>query len=171
VGSRARVASTLLSCLSAHAALTIFDGIARMRFRRNARASSPDVEAIDQLTEGLEPEILLPHSRWNTVPREALERAGYDVVITPRRHGLERGLAREGGRRNWCSFRVIPNTTPRVCFASIAATRGATCTTNATILPFLPYHCVSTEDWGALETHAPRDHRRRPRSGLSTSTL
>ena len=66
--SRSRVRSTLLSCLSAHAALVVFDGASRQRLSEKCTGVyAQHVEPDRSLTEGLDAEVLLPVSRWNSV--------------------------------------------------------------------------------------------------------
>jgi homoserine O-succinyltransferase len=77
-----RVPSTLLSCLSAHAGLAVFDGIERTTLP--AKLTGVFVQQADPghpLASGLGPEVVLPHSRLNAVPTEAVLAAGYDVAV------------------------------------------------------------------------------------------
>jgi homoserine O-succinyltransferase len=125
----------LLSCLSAHAALTVFDGIARQRLTSKCTGVFPQVvvDPAHPLTAGLEPRITLPHSRTSTVAEEHLRR---------RRRLSHRGAVRRGrlepwppGRSAWprsCSSRATPSTTPPACCGSTTATSGATSSTSAT---------------------------------------
>ena len=76
------VQSMLLSCLSAHAALTVFDGIARERLTSKCAGVFPqDVDTAHPLGVGLEPRITLPHSRTSTVAEEHLRAAGYRIAV------------------------------------------------------------------------------------------
>ncbi|CAL9407253.1 homoserine O-acetyltransferase/O-succinyltransferase family protein [Streptomyces sp. enrichment culture] len=77
-----RVVSTVYSCQSAHAALHLLHGLERSRlphkrhgvFGHRVRADGP-------LTAGLPERVLVPHSRWNTMPAERLRRAGVTVAL------------------------------------------------------------------------------------------
>ncbi len=67
--SRRHVSSTLLSCLSAHAALTVHDGISRIRLPAKCTGVfSQTVHVAHPLANGIDQEIVLPLSRWNSVP-------------------------------------------------------------------------------------------------------
>jgi len=77
-----RVESMLLSCLSAHAALTVFDDIEREFLSSKCTGVfAQELEPGHALTRGMAREVVLPHSRWNTVAEEALRGAGYDIAM------------------------------------------------------------------------------------------
>jgi homoserine O-succinyltransferase len=77
------VPTTLLSCLAAHAAALLFDGIERVP--RTAKCSGVFPGAVedrrDPLTSGLPDAVPVPHSRVNDVPEAAMLSAGYRIVI------------------------------------------------------------------------------------------
>jgi homoserine O-succinyltransferase len=149
--SRENVASTLLSCLSAHAALVVFDGAARTRLLAKCTGVfSQHVETGRPLTRNLEGEIELPHSRWNTVPREALELAGYDVVIHSEDTGWSVASRMEDGRQ-LVLVQGHPEYDPSSLLREYRRDAGRYVRRERDDLPFLPYHCASTEDWGSLE--------------------
>jgi homoserine O-succinyltransferase len=76
------VQSMLLSCLAAHAALTIFDGLERQHLARKCTGVfSQEVELTDSLAIGVGSSLALPHSRLNTVPTSQIRAAGYDVPL------------------------------------------------------------------------------------------
>jgi homoserine O-succinyltransferase len=73
----------LLSCLAAHAALLIFDGLERELLDRKCTGVFPqEVEMSDPLTAALGSAFVLPHSRLNTVPIDSVRAAGYDVALS-----------------------------------------------------------------------------------------
>ena len=77
------VPTTLLSCLAAHASVLLFDGIERVPRGVKCSGVYPAAveDASDPLTCGL-PEVLrVPHSRVNDVPEQAMQDAGYRIVI------------------------------------------------------------------------------------------
>jgi len=152
--SREYVGSTILSCLSAHAALTVFDGIARTRLSTKLTGVfSQHVDVSQPLTRGLEPEILLPHSRWNSVPREAMEHAGYDVVIRSEETGWGVATREENGRQ-LILVQGHPEYDPASLLREYRRDAGRFVHHERDDVPQLPYHCVSEEDWGSLErTH------------------
>jgi homoserine O-succinyltransferase len=76
------VQSMMASCLAAHAALAVFDGIHRTALPEKRTGLFPQrTEPGQPLTDGLPPSFVLPHSRWNAVPTGQLRAAGYDVPV------------------------------------------------------------------------------------------
>ncbi|WP_428339673.1 homoserine O-acetyltransferase/O-succinyltransferase family protein [Mycobacterium sp.] len=76
------VPAMVLSCLSAHAALAVFDGVERTTLPAKctgvfAQQSNP----VHPLAAGLRNPVFLPHSRLNAVPVDAVVDAGYAVVL------------------------------------------------------------------------------------------
>jgi homoserine O-succinyltransferase/O-acetyltransferase len=77
-----QVRSLLLSCLAAHAALAVFDGVPRERLTAKCTGVFPQrAEPGHSLMAGLGPSIVLPHSRLNTVPVDAVVGAGYRLAL------------------------------------------------------------------------------------------
>ncbi|MFV2117498.1 homoserine O-acetyltransferase/O-succinyltransferase family protein [Streptomyces sp. Act-28] len=75
-----RVTSTVYSCQSAHAALHLLHGLGRSRLpRKRQGVFAHRVRARGPLTAGLPDTVLVPHSRWNTMPTRELRRVG----VTP----------------------------------------------------------------------------------------
>lgn len=163
--SRQHVRSTLLSCLTAHAALTLFDGIERVRLPSKCTGVFPQyVEVNHALTAGLDPEILLPHSRWNTAPREAVEQAGFAVIIHSEMTGWAVATREEEGRQ-LLLVQGHPEYDPSSLLREYRRDASAFVNREVDALPCLPYHCVAPEDWGLLEQiqHAIIDGAREPR--------
>jgi homoserine O-succinyltransferase/O-acetyltransferase len=74
-------ASTVLSCLAAHAGVMASDGIARTPFADKKFGVFEHARvARHALTEGLEGAIQIPHSRWNDVKAETLRAHGYEIL-------------------------------------------------------------------------------------------
>lgn len=152
--SRNHVKSTLLSCLSAHAALAVYDDIARVRLPTKCTGVfSQDVDVTHSLTTGLESEVELPHSRWNSVATEALECAGYDIVIQSTTTGWSVATRREG-RHHLVLVQGHPEYDPSSLLREYRRDAGRYVRHERDDLPFLPHHCVLPEDWQSLErTH------------------
>lgn len=149
--ARRHVRSTLLSCLSAHAALTVFDDVARVRLPAKCTGVFPqDVEVAHELTEGLDPTILLPHSRWNSVPRESLERVGYDVLVHSETTGWAAAVREEDGRQ-LVLVQGHPEYDPWSLLREYRRDAGRYVRRERDDLPNLPSHCVSSDDWEDLE--------------------
>jgi len=149
--ARVRVSSTLLSCLSAHAALAVFDGIERTRLSAKCTGVfSQHVKLARPLIHEFESEILLPHSRWNSVPREALEVAGYDVIIHSEATGWTMASREEDGRQV-VLVQGHPEYDPSSLLREYRRDAGRYVRGERDEAPFLPFHCVSPEDWESLE--------------------
>jgi homoserine O-succinyltransferase len=152
--ARSHVKSTLLSCLSAHAALTIYDGITRVRLPTKCTGVfSQDVDVAHPLTLGLGPKIELPHSRWNSVPQEALEIAGFDVVVASEMTGWS-VATRQEERHLLVLVQGHPEYEPSSLLREYRRDAGRYVRHERDDLPYLPYHCTSPEDWKLLvRTH------------------
>jgi homoserine O-succinyltransferase/O-acetyltransferase len=82
--------SSVWSCLAAHAAVELLDGIRRRRLDSQccgvfAHAVLPD----QPLLEGLSAPVYTPHSRWNELPLEQLRSAGYSIVTSSPETGAD----------------------------------------------------------------------------------
>ncbi len=78
----------MLSCLSSHAALAVFDGLERTTLP--AKCTGVFAQEIDPnhpLAARFHSPVLLPHSRLNTVPVEAMHDAGYEVLLQSKEVG------------------------------------------------------------------------------------
>ena len=76
------VPSMVLSCLSAHAALTVFDGLERESLPSKCTGVfTHRVESGEPLTAGLGRTVVLPHSRVSTVSTDRVRAAGYDIPV------------------------------------------------------------------------------------------
>lgn len=88
--AKTNTASTILSCLAAHAGVLHLDGIERRRlpekctgvFAFEAQRAHPFVGEEGQLR-------LTPHSRYNGVLQSDLEQAGYVVLTSSPRYGVD----------------------------------------------------------------------------------
>jgi homoserine O-succinyltransferase/O-acetyltransferase len=74
-------ASSIWSCLAAHAALQHMDGIERRRLAQKRFGVFECTRETDHfLTQGLPQRLGMPHSRWNELAVEDLVKAGYSVL-------------------------------------------------------------------------------------------
>jgi homoserine O-succinyltransferase len=149
--SRKHVRSTLLSCLSAHAALTIFDEVPRIRLPTKCTGVFSQQVAMNQpLAAGIDSEILLPHSRWSSVSQDALERAGYEIVVTSETTGWGVATREEDGRQ-LVLIQAHPEYDPSSLLREYRRDAGRFARRERDDLPYLPYHCVAPDDWMSLE--------------------
>jgi homoserine O-succinyltransferase/O-acetyltransferase len=87
-----------LSCLAAHAALFVYDGIERKRLPAKCSGVFPQqAERHHALGRGLPESVEMPHSRYNDVPLELLVGAGYEPVLHSREVGWTIASRRLGG--------------------------------------------------------------------------
>jgi homoserine O-succinyltransferase/O-acetyltransferase len=149
--SRKNVPTTVLSCLSAHAALTVFDGIERVRLPAKCTGVFPqDVDVSHPLARDIERDILLPHSRQNSVRREAMIDAGYDIVIKSEDVGW--GLAsREEEGRQLVLIQGHPEYDRSSLLREYRRDAGRYVHHERDDLPILPLHCAAPADWAVLE--------------------
>jgi homoserine O-succinyltransferase/O-acetyltransferase len=148
--ARGRVDSTLLSCLAAHAALTVFDGISRTRLPEKCTGVFPQsVDEDHPLTRDIGAEIVLPHSRWNSAPRDELERAGFDVSMYSDATGWGLASRIEDGRQ-LILIQGHPEYDPSSLLREYR--RDATRYVNGERddPPQLPLNCVGPRDWENL---------------------
>lgn len=83
-------ASTILSCLAAHASVLHHDGIGRHRMPdKRFGVFESERECADRLTAGLPKRVRFPHSRWNEVREEDLSAAGYSVLTNSPQAGVD----------------------------------------------------------------------------------
>jgi homoserine O-succinyltransferase/O-acetyltransferase len=140
----------VLSCLSAHAALSVFDGVERTALPAKCTgvfAQQPD--PAHPLTAGLGRPVFLPHSRFNAVPVEAVLDAGYAVALQSEEVGWSVATKTVGR-----SEVVLVQAHPEYDASSLVreyvrdVRRYAGHLHNE--LPCLPTDCATGPDWDAL---------------------
>jgi homoserine O-succinyltransferase/O-acetyltransferase len=144
------IPSMFLSCLSAHAALSAFDGIERGRLDSKCTGVFPQqANLAHPLTVGLDPEIVLPHSRTSSVPEVALRRAGYDIAIRSEAVGWS-VATKDVGASSVVLVQGHPEYDPSSLLREYHRDARRYALHEKDELPCLPLHCVAAEDWGAL---------------------
>jgi homoserine O-succinyltransferase/O-acetyltransferase len=74
-------ASTMLSCLAAHAAVLHFDDIVRRPLNKKCFGVFDHFNvAAHPLARGVPLRLSMPHSRWNDLDEDALRSSGYEVI-------------------------------------------------------------------------------------------
>jgi homoserine O-succinyltransferase len=82
--------SSIWSCLAAHAAVELLDGVRRQRLGSKCCGVFAHTAAPNQpLLEGLKGPVYTPHSRWNELPIEQLRAAGYSIVTSSGETGAD----------------------------------------------------------------------------------
>jgi homoserine O-succinyltransferase len=83
-------ASTVLSCLAAHAGVLHSDGIARHRLYDKQFGVFEFKKISDHaLTDGIGDSMQIPHSRWNEVRADELTSCGYEVLTQSADAGVD----------------------------------------------------------------------------------
>jgi len=145
------VQSMLLSCLSAHAALTVFEGIPRQRLTAKCAGVFPqEVDATHPLAAGLESRIVLPHSRTSTVSETHLRDAGYHVAVRSDVVGWA-VATRQVGVAQVVLVQGHPEYDPSSLLREYHRDVRRYAKHERDELPVLPLHCVAPQDWAELE--------------------
>ena len=86
----ANITSSIWSCLAAHAAVEHLDGIRRKRLeRKRCGVFAHTTLAGEELLEGVDSPLCIPHSRWNELPVDELRAAGYTIVSSSPESGAD----------------------------------------------------------------------------------
>jgi homoserine O-succinyltransferase/O-acetyltransferase len=145
------VGSMLLSCLAAHAALAVFDGVARTRMSSKCTGVfAQTADPAHPLNAGLDEPIVLPHSRLNTVPTPAVRAAGYQVAMESERTGWS-VITRRVGHSDVVLVQGHPEYDPSSLLREYNRDMTRYVTGERDQIPFLPVDCVGGADWDALE--------------------
>lgn len=149
--ARDNVQSMLLSCLAAHAALTIFDGVERSALdTKLTGVFGQEVDHQHELTSGLGDRIVLPHSRKNGASVEALRAAGYRVLASSIDVGWSLAT-RTLGSATVVLVQGHPEYDPSSLLREYRRDAGRYVRHERNELPVLPVWCVAQVDWDGLE--------------------
>jgi homoserine O-succinyltransferase len=144
------VPSVLASCLAAHAVLLVFDGIERRRLPvKYTGVMAQRWEPGHPLTGGLPADLVLPHSRWNSVPTEQIEAAGYDAAVTSD-DGDWSVATRVVERCRMVLMQSHPEYGPTSLLREYHRDARRYVLGERDDLPVLPENCVAPEDWEVL---------------------
>jgi homoserine O-succinyltransferase len=144
------VQAMVLSCLSAHAALAVFDGVERTTlpvkctgvFAQEANPTHP-------LAAGFYGSVVLPHSRLNTVPAEAVVRAGYAVALQSEEVGWS-VVTKTVGQSEVMLVQAHPEYDPSSLVREYVRDMRRYAGRLRDELPCLPTDCATGPDWDAL---------------------
>jgi homoserine O-succinyltransferase/O-acetyltransferase len=148
---RANVGSMLLSCLAAHAALLVFDGLTRTRLPAKCTGVfRQDVEAGHRLVSCVRRDAVLPHSRLNTVPLDVVRAAGYSVALSSELTDWAVASKSVDGAEV-VVVQGHPEYGPPSLLLEYHRDVRRYVNDERDDLPVLPRHCVSEADWGDLQ--------------------
>jgi homoserine O-succinyltransferase len=89
--------TSIWSCLAAHAAVELMDGIRRQRLpEKRCGVYQHDLRNTHALLAGVSAPLAMPHSRWNELPLGSLERAGYTILSASPLSGADAFIAERG---------------------------------------------------------------------------
>jgi homoserine O-succinyltransferase/O-acetyltransferase len=144
------VPAMLLSCLSAHAALAVFDGLERTTLPvKCTGVFAQEADPTHPLTAGLYGSVVLPHSRLNTVPVEAVAEAGYGVALQSDEVGWS-VVTKTVGRSEVVLVQAHPEYDPSSLVREYARDVRRYADHERDELPCLPKDCVAGGDWDGL---------------------
>jgi homoserine O-succinyltransferase len=140
----------VLSCLSAHAALAVFDGVERTTLP--AKCSGVFAQEADRthpLVAGFYGSVVLPHSRLNTVPVEEVVRAGYAVALQSEEVGWS-VVTKTVGQSEVVLVQAHPEYDPSSLVREYVRDVRRYAAHERDELPCLPTDCVTGPDWDGL---------------------
>jgi homoserine O-succinyltransferase/O-acetyltransferase len=146
-----RTTSVLLSCLSAHAALDLLDGIPRGSLPSKCTGVfAQELPSGYPLTGGLPAPLVLPHSRLNDVEEEAVRAAGYDVVLGSKAVGWS-VVSKQVGATQLVLVQGHPEYDPSSLIREYRRDVGRYVDGTRLEPPCLPVNCVAAADRPALD--------------------
>jgi homoserine O-succinyltransferase len=149
VWGREHVSSLLLSCLAAHAGLVVFDGVERGRLAAKCTGVFPQqADVTHPLAAGLGSPVVLPHSRLNDVPVDAVRRAGYRVALQSEATGWS--VVSKESSALVVLVQGHPEYDPSSLLREYRRDLNRYLIHERDVLPCLPLHCVAPEDWDHL---------------------
>ena len=148
---RGHVPSILLSCLAAHAALAVFDGIERTRLAAKCTGVFPQrADLTHPLAAGLGSSIVLPHSRLNTVALDAVLAAGYQVALQSDAVGWS-VITKDVDRSRVVLVQSHPEYDPSSLLREYHRDVRRYVLNERDDVLYLPLHCVAPDDWEQLQ--------------------
>jgi homoserine O-succinyltransferase len=140
----------VLSCLSAHAALAVFDGVERTTLPvKCTGVFAQEVDPTHPLAAGFDGSVVLPHSRLNAVPLEAVAAAGYAVALQSQEVGWS-VVTKTVGRSNVVLVQGHPEYDPSSLVREYVRDVRRYVGHLHDELPCLPIDCATGPDWDAL---------------------
>jgi homoserine O-succinyltransferase len=144
------VPAMVLSCLSAHAGLAVFDGLERTTLPAKCTGVfAQEVNPAHPLAARLHSPVLLPHSRLNTVPVDAVLDAGYAVLLQSEEVGWS-VATKTVGRSDVVLVQSHPEYDPTSLVREYARDVRRYVGHERDELPCLPTDCVIGTDWERL---------------------
>jgi homoserine O-succinyltransferase/O-acetyltransferase len=148
--SSENVQAMVLSCLSAHAALAVFDGVERTTLPAKCTGVfAQKADPIHPLVTGFYGSVVLPHSRLNAVPKQAVVDAGYSVALQSEEVGWS-VVTKTVGQAEVVLVQAHPEYDPSSLVREYARDVRRYAGHEQDELPCLPLDCVTGPDWQRL---------------------
>jgi homoserine O-succinyltransferase len=148
--SSENVQAMVLSCLSAHAALAVFDGVERTTLPAKCTGVfAQEADPIHPLVTGFYGSVFLPHSRLNAVPKQAVVDAGYSVALQSEEVGWS-VVTKTVGQAEVVLVQAHPEYDPSSLVREYARDVRRYAGYEQDQLPCLPLDCVTGQDWDGL---------------------
>jgi homoserine O-succinyltransferase len=148
--SSENVQAMVLSCLSAHAALAVFDGVERTTLPvKCTGVFAQEADRTHPLLAGVYGSVFLPHSRLNAVPKEAVVRAGYSVALQSDEVGWS-VVTKTVGQSEVVLIQAHPEYDPSSLVREYVRDVRRYAGHLHDELPCLPIDCATGPDWDAL---------------------
>jgi homoserine O-succinyltransferase len=148
--SSEHVQAMVLSCLSAHAALAVFDGVERTTLPAKCTGVfAQETDRMHPLAAGFYGSVVLPHSRLNAVPKQAVVDAGYSVAWESDEVGWS-VVTKTVGQAEVVLVQAHPEYDPSSLVREYARDVRRYAGHEQDELPCLPLDCVTGPDWDAL---------------------
>ncbi len=95
--AEAHTSSSVWSCLAAHAAVQLLDGVSRQRLAdKRFGVFDHQVNSAHPLMHGISAPLRMPHSRWNDLPVARLRTAGYSLLSWSTESGADLFVRQRG---------------------------------------------------------------------------
>ncbi len=144
------VPAMVLSCLSAHAALAVFDGVERTTLPAKCTGVfAQQADPVHPLADGFRSPVFLPHSRLNAVPVAAVVDAGYAVVLQSEEVGWS-VATKTVGRSEVVLMQAHPEYDAESLVREYVRDVRRYAGGERDELPCLPSDCVSSSDWDGI---------------------
>jgi homoserine O-succinyltransferase/O-acetyltransferase len=144
------VQAMVLSCLSAHAALAVFDGVERTTLpAKCSGVFAQETDLTHPLVAGFYGSVVLPHSRLNAVPVAEVVRAGYAVALQSEEVGWS-VVTKTVGQSDVVLVQAHPEYDPSSLVREYLRDVRRYAGREHDELPCLPRDCVTGPDWDGL---------------------
>jgi homoserine O-succinyltransferase len=153
-------ASTIWSCLAAHAVAQALHGVRRRRLaQKRFGVFGHRIRPGHALLEGVRAPLFTPHSRWNELPVEALEAAGFSVLSSSVETGAD--LFVHARRSLLVCFQGHPEYEPATLLKEYRRDVGRYLRGEQPAWPTLPHEYFSQEAVQMIEAFRQRAQARR----------